>query len=179
MVVTPANTTITTTLSASSITAGSSVYDTATLFGATPGAGGSVTYEYFAGRNCSGGAAVVSTVTVTGGSVPPSASQSFGVPGAYGWEAIYSGDANNVGSVSACEPLNVAARANVTITTNLSASTIPVGGAVHDTSLLFGATATAGGSVTYEHFASADCTGNPTVVSVVPVRTGSFRTPRA
>jgi len=71
-------------------------------------AGGTVTYQYFAGSTCSGtptnaGAPVV----VTGGTVPNSASQKFSSAGSFSWEAIYSGDSNNMGATAACEPLTV------------------------------------------------------------------------
>src|SRR5207237_3562509 len=50
---------------------------------------------------------LVSTVTVTGGAVPTSGSQTFPIAGTFGWNAVYSGDANNSPATSACEPFTV------------------------------------------------------------------------
>ena len=168
MNVTVANTTIVTNLSASSITAGSSVHDSATLSGETPSASGTVTYVFYNNLNCTGNATTVSIVTVTAGHVPNSAPHTFNMVGGYGWRAIYSGDANNTGATSSCELLNVSL-ALPTITTTLSNNTVPAGGAVFDTATLSGATPNAGGTVTYVLFADGNCTGNYTVVSVVTV----------
>ena len=168
MNVTAANTTIVTNLSASSITAGSSVYDTATLSGETPTASGTVTYVFYNNLNCTGNATTISIVTVSAGHVPNSASHTFNAVGGYGWKAIYSGDANNSGATSSCESLNVTL-ATPTITTTLSNSTVPAGSSVYDTATLSGATPNAGGTVTYVLFSDGNCTGNSTVVSVVTV----------
>src|SRR3984885_12318011 len=54
---------ITTTLSASTASLGQPVHDTATLSGATPNAGGSVTYNVYSGSSCSGSTVFTSTVT--------------------------------------------------------------------------------------------------------------------
>src|SRR5260370_10349871 len=72
--------TIATTLSATTITVGGSVSDSSVLTGSFS-ASGTVTYNFFAGGTCPGTATVVSTVTVTGGVVPNSASQPFNSAG--------------------------------------------------------------------------------------------------
>jgi hypothetical protein len=98
---------ITTSLSASTITVGGSVSDSAVLTNAFE-AGGTVTYEYFSGSTCSGTPTIVGgPVTVTGGTVPNSASQKLNSAGSFGWEAVYSGDSNNLGVTGACGPLTV------------------------------------------------------------------------
>src|SRR5260370_28759015 len=71
---------IATTLSATTITVGGSVSDSSVLSGSFS-AGGTVTYNFFTGGTCAGTATVVSTVTVTGGVVPNSASQTFNTSG--------------------------------------------------------------------------------------------------
>ena len=99
---------IATTLNATSIGVGKTVHDSAVLTGATGSAGGTVTYSYFAGGSCGGSATQVgSPVTVVSGVVPDSASVTFGSAGSYSWNAVYSGDGNNIGATSACEPLTV------------------------------------------------------------------------
>jgi hypothetical protein len=165
--------TITTTLSAFVIPTGASVYDTASLSGVTATAGGTVTYNLFSSGFCSGPSSVISTVSVTNGVVPNSASHTFASQGTYYWEAVYSGDANNNGATSSCEPLNVLTVApSVTITTTLSSIFIAPGQSVYDTSTLSGVTATAGGTVTYKYYSNGICTTGSTTVSVVTVTNG-------
>jgi len=98
-------TSLSTSLSTFSISAGGFVTDTATLGGATSGAGGTVLFELYSDGACggSGGSIVQSqTVTVTGGSVP-SVSFTISTSGSYSIAAIYSGDSNNKGVTSGCE----------------------------------------------------------------------------
>jgi hypothetical protein len=202
LVVTSAPSEVTTRLSATAreIFVGGSVSDAATLHGATATAGGSVEYRFygtladcqlataaFPGTVPSGGT-LVSTVPVTNGVVPASASAVFPVAGTFYWAAFYSGDASNVAAPSLCEaePL-VVTEAIVRVTTRLSAPTgdISVGGSVSDAATLNGATATAGGSLEYRFYGSlvgceTDVAGFPgtaptggTLVSTVAVAGGT------
>jgi hypothetical protein len=104
--------TIATTLNSTLLSVGGHVHDTSLLSGVSSNAGGTVKYYYFGDGVCSTGQTLVSTQTVTNGVVPnsdngfPSGTQ-FSSVGSYSWEAVYSGDAHNSGSTSACEPLSV------------------------------------------------------------------------
>lgn len=100
---------LTTLLSSFVVTVGGSVFDTATLSGVTPTAGGNVSYSYYSDGLCTGVATPVATVTVVNGSVPPSPPVTFGTVGSYGWEAVYTGDADNSAAKGVCEPLVVSA----------------------------------------------------------------------
>ena len=130
------------------------------LLGVTGTAGGTVEYRFygslaacetdvaaFPGTPPPGGT-LVSTVTVTGGTVPPSASATFPAAGTFYWAAFYSGDPSNAAAASDCasEPLVVTAAASV-VTTQLSATggEIPVGGTASDAATLAGVTGAAGG----------------------------------
>ena len=104
--------TIATTLSSSTITAGGSVTDSATLTGAFQ-ATGTVSYNQFSTGDCSGSSAIVSTVTVSNSAAPNSASRTFNTAGNFSWNAVYSGDSNNSGATSGCEPLTVTASTTV------------------------------------------------------------------
>jgi hypothetical protein len=88
---------ISTTLSASSITVGGSVHDSATLSGATADAGGTVTYTVYDNNTCTSNAndRNAGTVTVVNGVVPDSNTLQFNSVGTFYWQASYSGDANN------------------------------------------------------------------------------------
>ena len=116
------------------------------------------------------------TVTVTGNGVYSPAGFLPDMAGTWYWVATYSGDTNNnkVASGATEEPL-VVSKASPTITTTLSASTGVIGAAVHDSSVLTGVTANAGGTVTYTVYTNDTCTlgaqdaGTKTVASgVVP-----------
>ncbi len=169
-----ASPTIGTTLSASSITAGNGVNDSATLSGATSGAGGSVTYTVYTDNGCTLNPEAAGTETVTGGSVPNSNLITFNTAGSYYWQAVYSGDANNASATSVCtsEPLTVG-KASPMIGTTLSASSITAGNGVNDSATLSGATSGAGGSVTYTVYTDNGCTLNPEAAGTETVTGGS------
>ncbi len=99
--------TISTALSQTIVVVGQPVTDSAAMSGVFD-AGGNVTYQYFSGSTCSGTpTAVGAPVTVTDGVVPSSAPQAFSSPGYYSWNAVYSGDANNLGATGGCDTLTV------------------------------------------------------------------------
>src|SRR2546428_231037 len=146
-----ASPTITTTLSATTVTSPAGVHDSATLAGAFNPTG-TVTYNIVQNGACSGPIpfSLPQTVTISNGIVPDSAAVTFTVPGNYGWNATYSADANTNPNTSMCEPLTVVSgKTSPTLATTLSATTIPIGGSVHDTATLSGATSNAGGTLTY------------------------------
>jgi hypothetical protein len=59
-----------------------------------------VTYTVYNDNQCTLGARVAGTVTVTEGVVPNSNSIIFDTAGTFYWQAVYSGDATNAGPVS-------------------------------------------------------------------------------
>ena len=103
-----ANPTLTTALSSTTITAGGSVHDTATLAGATNPTG-TITFFVSTTNTCPNAAAtpVLPPAVVTANGAYTSGSLTFSTAGTFYWYAVYSGDANNHGVVSACEPLVV------------------------------------------------------------------------
>jgi len=167
--------TIATTLSASTVSIGDPVHDSATLSGATSGAGGTVTYSAYAGANtCTGTDLLHSPVTVTNGSVPDSANFTPSAAGSYSFQAVYSGDGDNNGASSVCSTEQLLVKTNPGITTTLSATAISLGGTVHDSASLSGATSDAGGTVHYAAYAGANtCTGTDLLNDTEPVTNGS------
>ncbi|TMF84983.1 MAG: hypothetical protein E6I08_14600 [Chloroflexi bacterium] len=165
------------------VSIGATVDDTSTLTGNTPGAGGSVIYRLYHGSACSAagaptgslvssfGTGGASTVAVSSGSVPASASLVVSDPGDYQFIATYSGDNNNAASTSACGSETFTVNANTTTTTTVQAlsgdtvadtpngAALDSGSTVRDTALLSGTTGTAGGSVTYRLYTGTACTG--------------------
>jgi hypothetical protein len=99
---------LTTTLSQTSIAAGGSVTDTATLANLNSPTG-TITFFFSSTNTCpnAGATMVGGPVTVTGNGAYNSASHTFSTAGTFYWYAVYSGDANNPGLTSACEPLTV------------------------------------------------------------------------
>jgi uncharacterized repeat protein (TIGR01451 family) len=165
---------ISTQLSASSIALGGSAHDTATLTGATSTAGGTVTYTIFSDSGCSQNAQSAGTVSVTNGSVPNSNPITCSSPGTYYWQASYSGDSHNNGATSPCtsEQL-VVGKAQPSIATQLSSSSITIGGSVNDTATLTGATSNAGGTVAYTVYSDSSCDTQYAQAGTVNVTSGS------
>jgi hypothetical protein len=178
------STAISTQLSATSVAIGGSVYDAATLSGASANAGGSVTYSVYDNDTCtSGGGGLITTlgpVTVTSGTVPDSPNWTPNAAGPYYFVASYSGDANNTASASGCiaEPITVSP-SSPSIATQLSATSVAIGGSVYDTATLSGASANAGGSVTYSVYNNATCTsgGGGLITALGPVTVTSGTVP--
>jgi hypothetical protein len=168
--------TISTTLSGTSVSIGTAVHDSSTLSNATAGAGGSVTYTVYSDTACKLGAQDAGTKTVSSGVVPDSNAITLNTAGTFYWQAVYSGDANNNGATSPCtSEVLVVGKNSPSISTTLSGTSVGIGTAVHDSSTLSGATAGAGGSVSYTVYSDTACTlgaqdaGTKTVSSgVVP-----------
>jgi hypothetical protein len=166
--ITKASPTISTLLSSSTIVVGNSVYDTASLSGGYMPTG-TVQYEYFSGSSCAGSPTLVgSSVTISKGTVPNSGSVTFNSAGSYSWQAVYSGDANNMGSTSACEPLTVSVT-TPTISTTLSTSQTGAGESLYDTATLSGVTSSAGGTITFYYSTTSSCPSGATEVGSVTV----------
>jgi hypothetical protein len=168
-----ASPTLTLTLSRSSIVVGQSVYESAALKGSFH-AGGTVTYLLYAGSTCSQvstNPGFIEVVRVTNDIVTNGATLTYEKAGYYGWKASYSGDVNNTGATSPCEPLTVA-KASPTLTTTLSHLAILAGQSVTDSATLKGSYH-AGGTVTYEYFSGATCSGTPVKVGAAVKVTNS------
>jgi hypothetical protein len=126
---------------------GTDVYDTVTLTGTTATAGGTVSYFYSTTAGvCTTGTQIGSAVTVTNGVAGPSDDVSLDTAGTYEFWAVYSGDANNSTSTSACgtETVVVPVASN---TIETDQSIVP-----NDTATLGGLTSNAGGTVTFKLF---------------------------
>jgi hypothetical protein len=164
---------ITTTLSANPVTIGATVHDSATLTGASANAGGTVTYTVYTNDTCTAGAQDAGTKPVTNGVVPDSDPITFNSAGDFYWQAVYSGDANNDGATSACTSEHlVVNKAGPSITTTLSDTSVTVGGTVHDSATLTGASANAGGTVTYTVYTNDTCTAGAQDAGTKPVTNG-------
>jgi hypothetical protein len=155
-------------LSASSVSIGTTVNDTATLSGATASAGGTVTYTVFSDSGCSKNPQSAGTVTVSNGTVPNSSGITFQHAGTYYWQAVYSGDGDNLGATSPCTSEQLVVNPNTTAMTT-APNVIP-----NDTATIGGATTGAGGSVTFKLFSPSDasCSSTPAYQQTVNVSVG-------
>jgi hypothetical protein len=157
------------------------LHDSATITNASPNAGGTITYKLFSTvANCTANPQVVladltpASNTVTAGVAPDSSPYTFNSAGTFFFYAVYSGDSFNVGPVnSGCsaEPVTILANTpsvgttikNAAGTAVTTSQSIPV--TLHDSATITGATADAGGTITYKLFSTvANCTANPQVV---------------
>ena len=155
---------------------GAIVHDSITVTGATTTPSGNVTLSFFNNGSCANSpAATSSAMVLVSGTVDATAfAQGPLQAGSYSFMAHYNGDANYAVVNGACEPLTVATvgKNQVTITTQLSATSTKVSTAVHDSATLNGATANAGGSVTYNVYANNTCSGTPVFTSSQTVTNG-------
>src|SRR2546430_1583139 len=149
-----------------SVPAGSTVHDKATVSGSFGTPTGTVTFTFFTASSACTGASVGSgTVTLDASGVAhPSASQGPLSAGSYSFIAHYNGDLNYTATDSPCEPLTVTALTPTALTEIHDAShtpvvTVPAGTTVHDKATLAGAFGTPTGTVTFTFFtASSACT---------------------
>ena len=157
---------ISTTLgTSSSLTLGSTEYDTATIGGTVAGVTptGIVTYTYFTNGACSD-TGTTPSVDLSGGTAPASSTTAALAAGSYSYYASYSGDSNYAKSgPSSCEPFTVQ-QGTLTIGTEVSPSTTPaLGASVYDTAT---ATGQVGdfiptGTLTVTLYNGASCEGTP------------------
>jgi hypothetical protein len=84
------------------VQAGDVVFDTAVLDGATATASGTVVYSVFADPMCTMPLGDPETVTVVDAVVPASTPSQIWSGGTFYWQAEYSGDHDNLGSLSPC-----------------------------------------------------------------------------
>lgn len=157
---------ISTMLSNTSILAGGSVTDTATLAGASSDADGTIIIRVFSGDSCDGEPLQSETATPpTDGNGAYSATFTLPNVGAYEFQASFAGDTNDYPAWSSCgsEPLTVTPD-DPMLTTHLASSTIAPGGSVTDTATFSDASSTADGVITIDLYSgdgAAVCTGAP------------------
>ena len=161
-------------LSENSMDLAGNVRGDASISNAAPDAGGTVTYFVFNNDACAnkGLSATLGPVNVKSGEVPNSPSwRSTGPAGTYYFVAAYSGDANNEAARSGCNSDPIAVGPGVeTITVQLSANTISVGGEVYASAVIATSRSGADGSVTYDVYNNDSCSGGGLVTTLGPVR---------
>ncbi|HUQ77911.1 MAG TPA: hypothetical protein VM427_03420 [Patescibacteria group bacterium] len=165
---------------------GDAIHDVATVTGGYNPTG-TVTFRLYApsDQECDGSAVFTDTVALGADGTATSGDYNVTVMGNYHWVASYSGDANNESASGACGDEGETTQVrqfNPEITTVLTSGdvsgakiTVLFGSSVTDQATLSGASATAGGTVTYTVYLDSNCTiefadaGSKTVTNgVVP-----------
>jgi hypothetical protein len=171
---TSSSATLSTAVSAKSITLGGTTSDTATLSGGSTAPAGSLVFKLFGPNDpsCTSAPAFTSpAVTVSGDKSYPSPSFTPKVAGTYSWQDEYSGDAHNSALTSSCNDPNETVAVGVPPTTvstvldfgdgggGTASVSVPAGTAVQDFATLSGTNAnTATGTITYNVYSDAACT---------------------
>jgi hypothetical protein len=158
------------------VASGTATFDTAVVAEVTPFApAGTVTYNFFSNGVCSGAPTSTQTVTLAGGTVPNSTSQTL-ANGTYSYADSYSGDPNYQPATSVCEPFAVGT-VNPTLTTqvNVNSTTVALGTTIFDTATLGPVLNNKApiGSVTYSFFSNGTCSGTTTSTQTVTLSAGA------
>jgi hypothetical protein len=157
---------LTTALSATTVTQGTPVTDTATLGGAAgTTATGPVGFNVYSDASCTKLVAAAGTAKLAGGKAGPSSPETLAV-GTYYWQAHYSGSLTAQSATSECGSEVLTVQAPTTTATTLTGggetgASIPVllGTSVTDQAKISGSqAASAAGSVTYTVFSDSKCT---------------------
>jgi uncharacterized repeat protein (TIGR01451 family) len=161
---------------ATSGTIGDAIHDVATLSGATADAGGTITFNLYGPSDtpdCSGDPVYTNTVDVSGNGDYNSGDFTPDTAGKYYWIASYSGDDNNESSTGTCGDAgetSTIAKQPTSISTD--ASSAALGDPISDVATLSGATADAGGTITFSLYGPSDtpdCSGDPVYTNTVDV----------
>jgi hypothetical protein len=169
---------------ASSAPIGSPVHDTATLSGATAGAGGTLSFSLYgpaASPGCASIAIYTHTVNVTGPGEYGSGDFTPPTVGSYYWVAFYAGDVNNRSASAICGASGETSAITVATPTLSQASSpdVALGGSVVDTATLAGG-ANPTGQLEFALYGPDDptCTGSPAFTSMTPVSgAGDYESP--
>jgi hypothetical protein len=152
--------TVLTTSATVSTTVGSPISDTATLSGAASDAGGTITFHLFSDAACLNEVATgLSPVTVSGNGSYNSGNFTPSAAGTYYWTASYSGDTFNTAASTMCGDVgesSIVTKKQPSLSTSATGN-VTVGDSISDTATLSGATANAGGTITFHLFSDASC----------------------
>ena len=150
-----------------SVPAGTTVHDQATVTGGLGTPTGTVTFSWFTNGTCTAPAAATSgpfPLDASGvADAPASFPQTPSPAGSFAFQATYSGDGTYTASTGACEPLTVTPVASITVTVihdaaHAPVTSVPAGTMVHDQATVTGGLGTPTGTVTFSWFTNGTCT---------------------
>jgi hypothetical protein len=163
-----------------SVAIGGALSNTVTLAGATPAAGGTLTFRLYGPDDaaCAGAPLATATRTVTGNG-DYSASFTADHAGTYRWSVAYSGDGSNSAAGSGCAAANqstTVAQASPSVSVTASAP-VTIGGAIAVDATVSGGHAPTG-AITLSAWTTSDCSGSPAFVATLGVSgNGSYGSP--
>lgn len=159
------------------MTVGAAIHDTAHLSGGVAPLTGTLTFDVYDSTCTTKLATVSPATTVNGAGDYNSANYTPATAGSYNWVAHYSGDANNTKLDTACGAPNETSVVNKTapsISTVLSTGSATAPATVHDSATLSGATANAGGTVTYTVYTNTACNAGARAAGTKTVTNGAI-----
>ena len=161
-----------------SVPAGTTVHDQATVTGGLGTPSGSVTFSWFTNSTCTTPAAATSTpvpLDATGAADGTAFAFTPGTSGSFAFQAAYSGDGTYTASTGPCEPLTVTSVASATASVihdaaHTPVTSVPSGTTVHDQATVTGQSGlpTPSGTVTFSWFTNGTCTA-PAAATSAPV----------
>jgi Cu/Zn superoxide dismutase len=144
-----------------SVLAGSSVTDQATVSGSAGTPTGTVTFTFYTSGNCTTGGTAGAPVTLSG-AVATSVAQGPLGQGSYSFNATYNGDTVYATSTGTCEPLTVGLNPSNTVTAikqgGQTVTSVLAGSSVTDQATVSGSAGTPTGTVTFTFYTSGNCT---------------------
>ena len=168
----PAHATVT------SVPAGTTVHDQATVTGGLGTPTGTVTFTWFTNATCATPAAATSTpipLDATGVADATAFAFTPAAPGSFAFQAVYSGDGTYTASTGPCEPLTVTPAASGTASVihdaaHATVTSVPAGTTVHDQATVTAQTGlpTPTGTVTFSWFTNGTCTA-PAAATSTPI----------
>ena len=155
-----------------SVAAGTTVHDKATVSGGVGTPTGTVTFSWFTNGACTGTPAQTSgTFTLTSGTVDATTfAQTPNASGSFAFQTSYSGDNTYNGKLGPCEVVGVN-KIDATVATVIHdaahnvVTSVAAGTAVHDQATVSGGVGTPTGTVTFSWFTNGACTGTPSQTS--------------
>ncbi len=147
-----------------SVDAGTTVHDKATVSGSLGTPTGTVTFTFFtASKECTGASVGAGTVTLVGGVAHPSDAGALPA-GGYSFKAHYNGeDPNYLSADSPCEPLTVNPLQPLLTTTASQPPPNTLPAPINDVAHLSGGFGTPGGTISFTLYSDATCSSTAVV----------------
>jgi hypothetical protein len=159
-----------------SVDAGSTVHDKATVSGSFGTPTGTVTFSFYSTINCTGSSTSAGTISLVSGVADPSTNMGPLSAGSYSFKAHYNGDTNYADADAACEPLTVN-MLTPTVTTNIHGAnhgvvtSVALGTTVHDEATITGGYNPTG-TVSFTFFNNGTCTNTGFAAGTVAISSG-------
>lgn len=149
-----------------SVDAGTTVHDKATVSGSGPTPTGNVNFTFYSNHTCSGDGSGAGTIALVSGVAHPSSSEGPLNAGSYSFKAHYNGDGVYNPSDAVCEPLAVNQLTPTVVTEihkadeSLVSGSVALGTTIHDKATVSGSSPAVTGSVNFRFYSNNSCSGD-------------------